>query len=214
MKSTDELKKEIAEAAERESDPLRKEKALREKVNWLRENHPDAFHREPWTSPKWLQKDKLGKIFGRTRFSDVFAELAAQALPLDKESRERTRKLGGYAWEGQFPEKEMRLPDGTVQPAEKKRMDLIVIPDVGEIAEELGMSERNVGRYLLEMVRCGVLKELPKKLDRGRRGFVIGEWTHYWDETAKAFKARRLWLLKSTDKKMRAKLLTLKVGGD
>lgn len=92
-------------------------------------------------------------------------------------------------------------------------MDLIVIPDVGEMAEELEMSERVVRLYLVEMVRCEVLKELPKKLGRGQRAFTIGEWTYYRDKTTETYKARRLWFLKG-NKEMRAKLLTFKVRGD
>jgi len=225
MKDIDDLKKEITEAIDQELDPREKVIQLdqeydyhlariNEGKNWLRDAHPDAFRKDAWTSPKWLQRGKLGKRLAPTSFEEVFAELAEQALPLNPASRELTRNLGGYAWEGQIPEKEMTLPDGTIQPAEKKRMDLIVIPDVGEISEELGMSKRNVRRYIVEMVRCGILLELPKKLGKGQRGFKIGEWTYYWDKKIEDFKARRLWLLKSTDKEMLAKLLTFKVYSD
>ncbi len=232
MKDIDDLKKEIAQVAEREDDPGRKEKARLDKVkalaqeidyhiargikgkNWLHENYPNAFHRDPWTPPKWLQRGKLGRILGRTRFSEVYAELARQALPLNPANRELTRKLGGYAWRGRLPEGEIKLPDGTVQPAEKRRMDVVVIPDVAEMAEKLMMSERVVRLYILEMVRVGILQELPKKLDRGQRGFKIGVWTYYWSEKTNSFEAKRIWLLKSTDKKMRAKFLSFKVRGD
>jgi hypothetical protein len=232
MKSTDELKKEITEATERELDPRQKERARREKVkqfdqefdfvlreiikgkDWLRDNHPDVFRKDPWTPKKWLRKGKLGKQLSRTRFEEVYAELAWQALSFNSENRKLTRKLGGYAWEGERPEKEATLPDGTVQPAEKKRMDLVVIPDVGEIAEELIMSERNVRLYLSEMVRCGVLIELPNKLGRGQRAFKMGEWGYYPDQRTGTIELRRYWTLKSTDKKMLEKLRTFKVGGE
>jgi hypothetical protein len=233
MKDIDDLKKEIAETTDRELDPRRKEKALRDKVrqldqeydyhlarinkgkNWLHDNYPDFFHRDPWTPKRWLKKGKLGKILGRTRFEEVYAELARQSLPFNAPNRERTRKLGGYAWEGRVPERrEVKLPDGTVQPPEKKRMHLIVIPDVPAIVEELHMSKKGVHLYLSEMIRCGVLQELPKKLDRGQRAFVMGEWGYYRDARTGTFELRRYWLLKSTDKKMRAKLLTFKVRAD
>jgi len=232
MKSIDELKKEIEEATDKEPDPLRKEKVVKDKViqldhefdyhiargikgkNWLRDSHPDAFHKDPWTPKKWLRKGKLGKQLSGTQFEEVFAELAWQALPFNAANLKRTKKLGGYAWKGQYPEKEMTLPDGTVQPAEKKRMDLVVIPDVNQMSEELEMSERNVRNYISEMVRCGVLMELPHRLRRGQRAFKMGEWGYYPDQRTGTIELRRYWTLKSTDKKMLEKLRTFKVGGE
>lgn len=76
MKDIDTLKKEIAEAIDRELDPRRKERALREKVkqldreydyhlaritrgkSWLHNNYLDVLHKDPWTPPKWLQRDR------------------------------------------------------------------------------------------------------------------------------------------------------------
>jgi DNA-binding transcriptional regulator PaaX len=232
MKSTDELKKEIDDC-ERKFDPRERDKARREKVRelhqqltdqikeavrlkaWLETNYVEYLRRDPWVPKKWLRKGKLGKQLSRTRFSDVYAELAWQAQPFNAANRKLTKKIGGYAWEGERPKKEMKLPDGTVvQPSERKRMDLIVIPNVAEIAEELIMSERNVRNYLSEMERCGVLTELPHRLVRGQRAFKMGEWGYYRDAKTKTFELRRYWTLKSTDKKMLEKLRTFKVGGE
>jgi DNA-binding transcriptional regulator PaaX len=227
----DELQKTI-EDYEAEHEPWERGKARREKVRrlhqqltdqiketvrlraWLETNYAEYLRKDPWAPRKWLRKGKLGKHLARTKFEEVYAELARQALPFKARNRKLTQKLGGYAWEGERPQKEITLSKGTVQPAEKKRMDLIVIPDAAEIAEELEMTERNVRNYLSEMVRCGVLEELPHRLGRGQRAFKMGEWGLYRDAKTGTFELRRYWTLKCTDRKILAKLRTFKVSGE
>jgi len=136
-----------------------------------------AFHRveteilDRWQSGRkpnaiWPFNDNNLKL--KKNFKDIYFALERYKLSYRKsKDNESIEEAGGR------PFKHDKYPDG-------KHGDVVIRPDVEEIAKNIGVTSRTVYRFIESLVRADVLNKLQS--NRNEKGlYVIGDWQNYSD---------------------------------
>ena len=129
----------------------------------LNEEFPaELTAREPWRVPKYVSENKkIRDRLQQTRFLDVLDWLYRHRLTGNAETRKIIASAGGDFWKGGFPS------------FKGETEDVIVTPDIEQMALELQLSTHSIRKYLQKFVEIEILLPFKKRYGRGDRKSVV-----------------------------------------
>jgi hypothetical protein len=140
--------------------------------DWYEKYEEELRFREPWGPLKWMTNDPAIKhMLNTTKFGDVYRLLWKSTMPRKKTLLLMERYGVPYI-------KEINKKKGVV---EERVPVLLEELDLGRMNRELRFSARShtVYKYVRQFCRAGILREVGKRGERGRRIYAMGAWVPF-----------------------------------
>ncbi len=126
-------------------------------LEWLTKEFPaELAAREPWPVPKYISGNKkISARLQKSRALEVYDWLYRHRLPGNAETRKIIAAAGGDFWGSGLP----RFKGETEE--------VIVTPDIKQMALELQLSTHSIRKYLQKFVEIGIMQALHIRYGRG-----------------------------------------------